>query len=282
MPRASDDTSVQAVKRAILTASGADTAAFFLRVIRQGIDEVIDGGRTGRWCVDQLEKTEKTYIGTKVEIIARNELDVEFGEKLDLKVAGHEVDVKMTIGSNWMIPKEAIGEICLLLIGNEERQKFAAGLLRMTADNVTRKGNRDRKVSVSANGKTNIDWLVPATTLPMNFLATLSDPDRKRIFSKRKGQARVTELLRLATGRVIPRLVIETLGQQDDPMKRIRKNGGAQDDLLAEGIVVLVGTWMSHRAVAEANGIPIPSKGEVVAFKTTIGEARRINSELTS
>ncbi|MBK8006821.1 MAG: hypothetical protein IPK12_23875 [Gemmatimonadetes bacterium] len=49
-------------------------------IVRQAIDEVVDGPRTGRWDIDQLTKTEKTYIGTKVEIIVRNELDLDAGQ----------------------------------------------------------------------------------------------------------------------------------------------------------------------------------------------------------
>lgn len=34
------------------------------------------------------------------------ELEVPRGVRLDLLIAGHEVDVKFTIGSNWMIPRK--------------------------------------------------------------------------------------------------------------------------------------------------------------------------------
>lgn len=44
----------------------------FPKMIRKSLDEVIDTPRTGRLTIDQIEKTEKTYIGTKVEILFRN------------------------------------------------------------------------------------------------------------------------------------------------------------------------------------------------------------------
>ena len=280
MPRASDDPRIQAVKSEILSLAGENVVEFFRDILRQGLDEVIDGGRTGRWCVEELAKTEKTYIGTKVEILLGSALDVPRGDVLDYKIAGEEVDAKMTVGTDWMIPAEAFDRICILLRADEGRRLFSVGLLRMTEDNLRLGLNQDSKNSVSAQGKRNIDWLIPPAALPLNFLASLTEAERAAVFAKRRGQARVTEFLRLATGRVIPRLAIETLGQQDDPMKRIRKNGGAQDELLPEGIVVLVGTWVKHREVAEANGIPNLGPGEVAALKTTIQRAREINLEL--
>lgn len=51
--------------------------------LRQALDEVIDGMRTGRWSVESLEKTEKTYIGTKVEILFKFDFDLPDGQNLD-------------------------------------------------------------------------------------------------------------------------------------------------------------------------------------------------------
>lgn len=42
---------------------------------RSAIDEVIDTARTGRFFLSELEKTEKTYLGTKFEILLRDWLD---------------------------------------------------------------------------------------------------------------------------------------------------------------------------------------------------------------
>ena len=70
--------------------------------LRQSFDEVIDGPRTGRYCIEQLEKTEKTYIGTKVEIVLRNELELPRGDVLDNRIRGHEVDTKFSLSAHWM------------------------------------------------------------------------------------------------------------------------------------------------------------------------------------
>src|SRR5687767_5744114 len=52
--------------RAEVHRQGKTLAGVFGASIRRALDEVIDGPRTGRWDVSQLEKTEKTYIGTKI------------------------------------------------------------------------------------------------------------------------------------------------------------------------------------------------------------------------
>ena len=46
---------------------------------RSAIDEVIDTARTGRFFLSDLEKTEKTYLGTKFENLLRDWLVVPRG-----------------------------------------------------------------------------------------------------------------------------------------------------------------------------------------------------------
>lgn len=92
---------------------------------RSAIDEVIDTARTGRFFFADLEKTEKTYLGTKFEIILRDWLGVPKGVKLDLLIGGDEVDVKTTTSAQqggWMIPPEAFGELCILIKVDEFRR----------------------------------------------------------------------------------------------------------------------------------------------------------------
>lgn len=135
----------------------------FHDLVRMSIDEVIDEARTGRTSLAQLEKTEKTYIGTKVEILTRALLKLPKGNKLDLLVGKTEVDVKFTTSGKWMIPMEAFGEICLLIEANEKKAQFGVGLLKMTPANLTKGENRDKKLSVSSRGRSNIIWLVQDT-----------------------------------------------------------------------------------------------------------------------
>src|ERR1700761_2095566 len=98
-------------------------------LIRQAIDEVIDTPRSGRFTLDELEKTEKTYIGTKIEILLRNHLKMQKGRVMDLSIDGTEVDIKNTIGSNWNIPAEAVGHPCILLKADESLFICSFGLI---------------------------------------------------------------------------------------------------------------------------------------------------------
>lgn len=81
-------------------------------VFRRSFDEVLDGQRTGRFLVEDLAKTEKTYLGTA--------LDLEHGPSLDFVIAGQKVDCKFSLGGYaWMIPIEARDRLCLLLTADD-------------------------------------------------------------------------------------------------------------------------------------------------------------------
>ena len=81
--------------------------------IRRSLDEVLDGQRTGRYRLDQLSKVEKTYIGTKVEILVQAEFGLQRGQQMDYSVAGQEVDAKWSKRyGGWMIPTEGVGHLC--------------------------------------------------------------------------------------------------------------------------------------------------------------------------
>lgn len=214
------------------------------RAIRKSFDEVIDGPRTGRYCIEQLEKTEKTYIGTKVEVVLRNELGLARGSVLDNLIAGHEVDTKFTVGSTWTIPSEAFGQLCLLVTGSDNTGQCSIGLLRMTPDVLNNGTNRDGKKSVSALGKTKIVCLARGP-MPRNFMLDLPAPARNAIMSAPSGKQAIGALFRNATGRIIPRSVIEQVAQQRDSLKRARE---AKAILANEGIQVLCATYIADRA----------------------------------
>lgn len=162
-----------------------------------------------------------------------------------------------------MIPKEAVGELCLLVRIDDLRSKFWIGVIR-AAHSVLRIGeNRDKKSSLSAEGKKSIYWLVEAGQLPINFLASIDPEIREKIFSHRKsGQARINELFRLVQGRIIPRVAIETVAQQKDSMKRARD---ARSPLKSEGILVL-GHQGEEAKIAATRGYPVPKKGEMISI----------------
>jgi Restriction endonuclease NaeI len=208
---------------------------------RSAIDEVIDTARTGRFFFHQLEKTEKTYLGTKFEILLRDWMQLPKGIKLDLLIGEREVDVKSTTGggSAWMIPPEAIDQFCLLLRVNETKAKCAIGLVRCRDSYLNAGTNRDAKRTFSKVGTENIWWLVSDFDYTPNFWSLIDDSLRNTIMSSGAGSKRLAALFEHCLGMPISRVQVEAVAAQDDFMKRIRKNGGARDILSPKGIAIL-------------------------------------------
>jgi len=234
----------------------------FGEVFRQAFDEVLDGQRTGRFDVRGLSKVEKTYIGTKVEIICQSAFSWPRGERMDFRIAGHEVDCKYSkTTGGWMIPTEAVGEQCLLLWADDIRSLYSVGLIRPYSE-LLGSPNKDGKRQLNPEGRTRVYWLLHQAALPGNLLLHL-DPDvRRRILANRRsGQARIDELFRSVTGRTVRREVVLAVGRQDDAPKRVRD---ARIHLAPEGIVIL-GHLAEDRATARQLGLPEPVKGEWIS-----------------
>jgi hypothetical protein len=228
-----------------------DLEATFSRAIRQAIDEVIDGSRTGRYRYEELEKQEKAYIGTRIEIVVRTRFELEREGKLDTVIAGHPVDFKWSARGDWMIPKEALGELCLLLAGDEDGGTFSVGLVRCE-ERLLRKGrNQDVKGQLSAAGKQEVRWLVKDGVLPISFLATLDAETREAVLAQPVGQARIREFFTRVTRRAVPRELIPTLAVQADPMRRVRQD--KKTDGLA-GLKILSGHYKASKEAAEVLG----------------------------
>ena len=208
---------------------------------RSAIDEVIDTARTGRCFFHELEKAEKTYLGTKFEILLRDWLQVPRGVMLDLLIGEREVDVKSTTGggSGWMIPPEAIDQFCILLRVNEKLAKCAVGLVRARQPYLRGGSNRDAKTSFSAAGTANIWWLVSDFDYTPNFWSRIDDDTRNAIMKSGKGSKRLATLFELCIGMPVSRIQVAAVAAQDDYMKRLRKNGGARDILGPKGIAIL-------------------------------------------
>lgn len=242
-------------------------------VLRETLDQLYDGQRTGHYKYDQLRPTEKTHCGSLVEINMQREFQFAGSENLDYKIAGVEVDCKysMTVGG-WMIPPEARGKLCLLLWANDADSKWSMGLVRASSE-VLRKGrNRDQKVGIKSGMMSSVLWLFRESELPPNVLLNIPDEDVAHIMSGRSGAERVRRLFRKVQVRRIGRAVVATVAQQADYMKRIRGNGGARSDLRDEGIIIL-GQYEAHRDIARQLGLKeIPEKGESVSVRIVPAE----------
>lgn len=218
----------------------------FSAMLRQCVDDVIMTPKTGRRSYDELEKTEKTYIGTRVEIELRALLRLPKG-KLDTLILGKDVDIKNTMGSNWMIPTEAIDHPCILVAADEKRAMCFLGLIVAKLDYLTAGQNKDAKKSVSAEGFANILWLLKERPYPPNFWQTVPPDAVERIFSGSSGNQRMAALFREVQDVPIKREVIEAVAKQKDFMRRIRSDNGrgTRDILAREGIVLLSGDYDS-------------------------------------
>jgi hypothetical protein len=211
-------------------------------LIRQAIDEVIDAPRTGRVFARELEKTEKTYIGTKIEILVRNFFRLPKGI-LDLKIDGLDVDVKNTLGNTWMIPREAVARPCILVASDENRHSCYFGVLVAHLHHLTPGLNQDQKRSVSSAGSANIHWLLFDEPYPHSFWAEIGEQTTHTIMRGRTGNERIETLFREVKNTAIHRDIVQAVAQQKDYMKRLRKNGGARDSLAREGVAILSGKY---------------------------------------
>lgn len=244
-------------------------------ILRQSIDEVLDGQRTGRFDIyddRRVGKTERTYLGTKVEIVCQNEFQLARGQRMDYLVAGHEVDAKFSMSSIFgqAIPREAVGNICLLMHVDDRKSSFNVAFSRPTPDLLNAGTNQDGKKTLSKLGRAKVRWLVQNGALPENQLLRLAEGTRRAIFDTpvprragNGGQQRINQLFRLVQGTVIGPETIRTVANQKDPYKRPR-DARLPKHLGSEGILIL-GHQADHPRIARDLGLPVPTKGEFVS-----------------
>ena len=252
------------------------------RVLRDTLDQLYDGQHSGRWNYEQLHKTEKTHMGTLVEINLQRQFEFADGDVTDYRIAGIEVDCKYSMNyGSWELPPEVIDQICLVITANDARSSWSAGLIRVKAPYLRSRSNRDAKRQLTASSRSYIRALWPAHgRLAENLFLSLDAGTRSRIFDARArrggqhGQAKTNELFRLVQKRIIRRAELATVAQQDDFMKRARGNGGARTALRAEGILVL-GHQDNDPLVAAALGLTVPRKGEFISARVTLAHPER-------
>ncbi|MER5275171.1 NaeI family type II restriction endonuclease [Streptomyces sp. NPDC002809] len=251
----------------------------FAKVLRATIDQLLDGEHTGRFDWNELHKTEKTHAGTLIEINLLHEFGFSSGHDMDYLIEGIEVDCKFSQRNyQWMIPPEALGEICLVVWADDHKGKWSVGLLRAdrekltTSGKITKKGNRDGKFRLTKEHHSLVHWIWEDEALEENLLLHI-EPDSLQFIleagsaSRRSpGQAKVSELFRRVQQRRINRTVVRTLAQQKDYMKRVRYNGGARTALRKEGILIF-GDYPNHQAAAAQLELPVPRKGEFVSAR---------------
>jgi hypothetical protein len=272
------DPDLELVASRIEELAGPDPVSTFGSSIRQSIDEVLDGPRTGRWGFGQLEKTEKTYVGTKLEIVLRTALELEPGPTLDLEIFEIPVDVKWAMNSSWQIPMEAIGEICLCVGGRRDLSRFQVGVVRCDEAHLNRGSNRDKKRTLSKAGRATMRMLVEDAEIPSNFVADMKSDLRERVMSEPTIQTRVTRLFQELPYEPIPRGAIATIARTTgDPMRRLRADSGVDDPL--GGMRVLSARYgnqivvaLGHSALRRDEFMSVPL-GEIEALPIAARES---------
>ncbi len=260
----------------------------FRWVLRDSLDELLDGQRTGRWCYQHLTKTEKTYLGTAVEINLTREFDLADGDLLDWQIDGEDLDCKFSKDfGGWEIPMEmyhcadhgdqsgARDSVALLLWMDDDNQRWAAGVLRVSDRRLrfkkdgSRAYNRDNKRKISPEGLSQVSWLWGGIQddLPENLLLHMDKRVREGILAWPSGQKRVNALFRELPGTLISRAAVLTVAQQDDSMKRAR-DARLPRNLGKEGFLVL-GHQERDPQIAGLLELPVAAKGEFVSCRVT-------------
>ncbi|HZW13287.1 MAG TPA: NaeI family type II restriction endonuclease [Noviherbaspirillum sp.] len=219
------------------------------QIIRAAVDYVIDAPTLSRYSIDDLDPDEKTAIGKRIERMLRFQFKLPYGEKLDIKLGGEDVDIKTTMGKNWMFSKSSHGHMNLLIAYDEKTALFQLGIAYVLEHQLGAQ-NRDRKQSLTAAHRETIYWILKDQPYPPNFLDQLPPDIFKKIISEKTGMKRVLQLLRLALSMPIPRHIICSVANQKDPLRRVRSNGGARDILWEEGLLVLSGAYECDRKIS--------------------------------
>ncbi|MEV6948776.1 NaeI family type II restriction endonuclease [Streptomyces sp. NPDC051172] len=237
------------------------------RAVRAAFDDVLDGPRTGRYRIAELQKPEKTYLGPLVErsfvnTLALPRVDSDDTANLllphDIKAA---FNFSVTFGG-WLFSPEHIGQLVLLLHADDETNRWSLGVIRLRDDFLTQGGNRDTKRRLTPEHRREILWLHRDASLPANGLAELPTADMQEILKQRPG-TRVTALLRAAQGLLLSTNNVETVSM-GDPGRRVRE---ARDHLAAEGIIVLSGKLAAHQRLARQLGLPVPAPHEYITAR---------------
>ncbi|MGW6890451.1 NaeI family type II restriction endonuclease [Streptomyces chartreusis] len=265
------------------------TGRRFASVLRETIDQLLNGEATGRFAWKQLFKTEKTHAGTLVEINLQREFRFDDGgdvgddskHPMDYRILGIDVDCKFSQDfGGWMIPPEAMGHLCLLVWADDYKSRWSAGIFRVREEWLNTGSNRDKKLTLKAQYRTSkVFWIWHEAKLPENVLLQLPESTRNQILLKgpRKGQQRVIELFRRVRNRRIGRGAVRTAAQQLDYMARIREGEHRARTVLREEGIVIAGPYSKHRLIAQQVGAEVPQRGEFVSFRLAEAKAHHGN-----
>lgn len=243
--------------------------------VADAVEYVLDGARTWRFDLDspEVDSDERATVGTKLQyrVIAAFGLIKE--PPLDTTILGVAVELKGTVRSNWMIPREGQCQICLLIQVDSKLDRHRVFLMRTHRVWLNEGGNQDQKRTIMATARDTYALpVLPWTPLPANPLKQLTPDQVAVVFHLRHGiKRRLTALFGFLPEVVIPRIAIETVGANaKDVGRRARQ---CKPGVFAEhGLVVLMGTWSRQREIAARHGFDISGHGWVALRPETLGE----------
>lgn len=242
--------------------------------VNDAIEYVLDGARTWRFDLNSpdVDSDERASVGTKLQYRVLDALGLKKEPPLDTKILGIPVELKGTVRTAWMIPREGQCEICLLIQVDSKRERHRAILMRTHRRWLNESENPDNKRTIIAAARDAYALpVLPWTPLPPNPLKLLTPEQVAAVFNRRNGiRRRLTALFSFLPEVVIPRIVIETVGASaKDAARRARQ---AKPDVLSEhGLVVLVGTWTAQRELADRHGFDISGNAWVALRRETLG-----------
>jgi hypothetical protein len=254
-------------------------------VFRDALDYMLDGQHTGRWHYDHLSKTEKTHLGSMIEITFAKEFEIEEGDLIDWRVAGQDIDCKFSRSMyGWEFPlemyaqsysqghKNTIDHPAFVAWMCDDTNEWAAGLVRIS-DGLLKshpdgrpRWNGDRKRKIADKHQTDIYWLFGGVQddLPRNAILDLSPEERAgALDSSKSGNMRMKVLFTSVQQQLIDRGTILTVGQQDDAPRRARESR----TLLARSGIAVLGHREGHPDVAKALDLPVCEMGQWLSVR---------------
>ncbi|MFE3737432.1 NaeI family type II restriction endonuclease [Streptomyces sp. NPDC059134] len=273
-----DDPEVQAVASWF---GNKPVGEYYTEAIRNSIDYVLDGGRTGRFDLlsPDVHPGERASVGAKLEYEVLRIFNLPKVKPLDTLITDAPVDIKATVGDNWSIPSEAHCQLCICTQIQLKKNRHRSWLVRAHRSWLYRgKGNKDGKRGLAVYARDH--WSVPLydwTHLPINPLRFLTPEQASLVLAEKPGQTkRLLMMFRFLEGRIIPRNVILTVGAgKGDPMRRARQ---ARDAAAREGLTLLCGDWVESREEAAALGIALRS-GEWLALSDKSPRPSALNEQ---